>query len=398
MAVLNSNELEFRKDLAREVLSHGRTDMDDVNFVDFALLAGEAAISAALSIPFPEGLAPSPKEIDPKPGLNDKLPEADVAVVTWTVDENDGMADVLTPGFNRNRWYRYARSFDEKYAPQIRRGAPAASAKRLGSYFLTKIGNKKVLCFKSELHLNQDGIRNFNETGQTSLPVRMLFKQIIEETKCKHIITAGTCGGIQLDHDLGDVLVTKAAKFRCGQEFKNAPFNNKIFKSNWNVPTTHFAKAQELMKSFALHLKDPAFGPPTKRHQGGGWTLQQAWEPSIIHEGGTGKNKLPAMHPILTTDYFEFGNSQNAAQLWAEGCGVEMGDAVLGLVCDEDITHPPKWLVVRNLSDPQINGDITNAPSALNMQAHWAVWYYETYGYWTSVMSSLATWGVIAGL
>jgi hypothetical protein len=30
------------------------------------------------------------------------------------------------------------------------------------------------------------------------------------------------------------------------------------------------------------------------------------------------------------------------------------------------------------------------------MQAHWAVWYYETYGYWTSVNSAIATWAMIA--
>jgi hypothetical protein len=32
------------------------------------------------------------------------------------------------------------------------------------------------------------------------------------------------------------------------------------------------------------------------------------------------------------------------------------------------------------------------------MQAHWAVWYYEKYGYWTSVNGALACWAVIAGL
>ncbi len=32
------------------------------------------------------------------------------------------------------------------------------------------------------------------------------------------------------------------------------------------------------------------------------------------------------------------------------------------------------------------------------MQAHWAVWYYEVYGYWTSVTGALATWAIVAGL
>ena len=58
----------------------------------------------------------------------------------------------------------------------------------------------------------------------------------------------------------------------------------------------------------------------------------------------------------------------------------------------------PKWLVVRNCSDPQINGDLPTSPPSMSLQATWAVWYYQAFGYWTSVNSALATWGVIAGL
>jgi nucleoside phosphorylase len=223
-------------------------------------------------------------------------------------------------------------------------------------------------------------------------------RQVIQETGCSHIISVGTCGGIRGEHDLGDVLVTRAAKFRCAQEFEDAAFNQKIYKSKWNVPTTQFAMAEKLMRPFAKNLNEPIFGPPTKRHHGDTWLLTKAFIPNIIHESGEADCRLPEFHPILTTDYFEFGHSRNAEELWAEGCGVEMGDAVLGLVCEEDLADPPKWLVIRNLSDPQINGDITSAPRSLDMRIHWAVWYYETYGYWTSVMSSIAAWAVIAGL
>jgi hypothetical protein len=118
---------------------------------------------------------------------------------------------------------------------------------------------------------------------------------------------------------LGDVLVTRAAKFRCDQEFRNAPFNKQEYRSDWHVPTTHFAKAEELMRSFALQLNDPVFGPPSKRHSGGNWTLDRAWVPNIIHEKRKGVHKLPDFHPIFTTDFFEFGHSNNATELWAEG-------------------------------------------------------------------------------
>jgi len=153
-----------------------------------------------------------------------------------------------------------------------------------------------------------------------------------------------------------------------------------------------------LMATFADRLKEPIFGPPTKRHQGTAWKLDRYSTARIIHEAGDGEEKIPEFHPILTTDYFEFGNSNNFAELWADGCGVEMGDAVLGLVCTEDLVDPPKWLVIRNISDPQINGDITSLPRSINMQVHWAVWYYEAYGYWTSIMSALTVWAVVAAL
>jgi hypothetical protein len=98
---------------------------------------------------------------------------------------------------------------------------------------------------------------------------------------------------------------------------------------------------------------------------------------------------------MLTTDFFEFGTSTNG--LGQIGCGVEMGDAVFGLVGERRAPAGPKWLVIRNASDPAINGHLpVGPPSALNMQAHWAVWYYEAFGYWTSVNSAIATWSQIA--
>jgi hypothetical protein len=74
-----------------------------------------------------------------------------------------------------------------------------------------------------------------------------------------------------------------------------------------------------------------------------------------------------------------------------------MGDAALGLACSE-LTDPPNWAAVRNMSDPVINGDLPAKQFALNEQTTWAVGYYTAYGEWTSVTGALATWGIIAGL
>jgi len=60
-------------------------------------------------------------------------------------------------------------------------------------------------------------------------------------------------------------------------------------------------------------------------------------------------------------------------------------------------THP-NWLVIRNCSDPQINGALRNRGATQSLQAMWAVYYYRGFGYCTTVNSAIATWAAIAGL
>jgi alpha-D-ribose 1-methylphosphonate 5-triphosphate synthase subunit PhnG len=70
-----------------------------------------------------------------------------------------------------------------------------------------------VLCVKSELHLNQDGVKTGE--GIVTPPVRDLFTQIITETGAGVVLTIGTAGSVFDEFQLGDVVVTRAAKFRC---------------------------------------------------------------------------------------------------------------------------------------------------------------------------------------
>ena len=51
---------------------------------------------------------------------------------------------------------------------------------------------------------------------------------------------------------------------------------------------------------------------------------------------------MPEFHPILSADWFLFGTTTNGLE--HDGCGVEMGDAVFGMVCDElGDGAPPGW-------------------------------------------------------
>lgn len=375
-------------DLARRIYDYGLTD-DDFGPRQHGRRADSKA-RAALNVAWPSGLAPSPAELPDEPDESDPLPRADVLVITWTAAEMLALADTLTPGINpRTSWYRYARHF-ESYLPEIRGGAPARGVRRLGSYYRTTIGSKTVLCVKSELHLNQDGVKT--GAGTATLPVARLIKQMYDEVRPKLVLTVGTAGGTLPNAELGDVMITRAVQFRCTQEFRNESFSNTLYVSKASIKRKHLSTARELMTAYAANLIEPDFGPPTEFYDLHGPNLPgHVNKPNILVEG----TNFPKGLPMLTTDFFEFGTSTNGLEQL--GCGVEMGDAVFGLVGEQLGALGPKWLVIRNASDPRINGNLpVGPPQALNMQAHWAVWFYEAYGYWTSVNSAIAAWSQIA--
>ena len=382
-----------RKEIARYLLSRGAEQLEEEGDEAAPMRAvGVRAGPAKPAFAFPPGLAPAPRPITPAPLPSNRLPRVDVVVVTWTVDELAGLAKVMTPGVSPTRWHQYTRGMRTTYAGKIRAAAPAAQSGRLGSYMPVDVNGTKVLCMKSELHLNQDGVKTGE--GTATLPVKDFFKQIIDEAKPKLILTIGTAGGVFEDFELGDTVVSRAAKFRLQMEFRNEPFNGKTFRSDWQIPTSQFPAALEMMATVAPELTEPPFAPPTKRFPFDRQPIAApANTPDIKLEQG-GKD-MPEFHPILTTDYFEYGTTAN--RLDREGAAVEMGDAALGLACSE-LDNPPHWAAVRNMSDPVINGDLPAKEFRLNEQTTWAVGYYVAYGKYTSICGALATWAIIAGL
>lgn len=322
-----------------------------------------AATHPALQpIPWPSAEAPLPRPLTPSPKLADPLPQADYLVVTWTVAEAQALANVLTPGHLSSAWYPYAHLFATQYEHDIRPGAPASKSKRLGTFFPLTVGTKKVICFKSELHLSQDGVK---------LPVRKLWRQIIGETRARVVITTGTAGAIGSDVKLGDVVLGRTVRFDCTRTFAHEAFAAQQFHSPLAVPVKRLDTAtQKLIPANSGMLPAP--------HR----TLRFYYDAAPPKEKPT----------VVTTDFFAFDNSVNTYKLQALGAAVEMGDAVLGLVCQDLGGAAPGWLAIRNASDPQIDGTLP-----LDEQKKTAARIYERYGYWTTVGSAIATWAVIAG-
>jgi len=247
----------------------------------------------------------------------------------------------------------------------MRAGCPARQAGRLGAYWTAQIGKQKVLIFKSDSHMSQDG---------PQLPNIDVWRQIINEVEPKLVITTGTAGGIGKQFEVGDVIVSPIVRFDCTAKFKNFKHKNvSIAQANYStkaVNQEYLSKAKQLFKVNANRL------PPENTRQ-----------PKIVV---VTPRKLSSS--VVTTDFFGFDTSSNYYKLKGLGDVSEMGDAVLGLVCKEMGADAPRWVAVRNVSDPQIKSE----GLTITEQAKIAAQIYKGFGRWSSVCSAIVSWALIA--
>ena len=342
-------------DFQREIIDFDSESPVGREFLAFSTATG---LSRYTDIPWPKKLAP---KTGPKPsrGSSSPLPRADVLLVTWTVDEGHALSRVLTPGKDsRNDYLSYTHKF-AAISKKMRRGCPALQAKRLGAYWTTTIDDKSVVVFKSDSHMSQDG---------PQLPNIDVWRQIIGEVRPKLVITTGTAGGIGKEFEVGDVIVSPVVRFDCTAKFKNQPFAQEHFQSA-AAKATHFAAARSLFKANAAQL------PKDNQRL-----------PKIIRVAPKALGSS-----VVTTDFFGFDTSDNHYKLQGLGDVSEMGDAVLGLVASEMGESAPRWLAIRNVSDPQIKAD----GLTIKQQAAIAAQIYKGFGRWSSVCSAITCWASI---
>jgi len=321
------------------------------------------------AVPWPAGAEPVAETIDPPPPDTAPLPTAEVLVVTWTVAEARALAALFTPGAQLEAWHAYRHQLDA-FLPKVT-GAKAPfnlpsmgprNFHTLGLYHRCRIGDARVLCFKSGLHMDFDG---------PALPVKDLWLQIIAEVKPRLIITTGTGGGIGADIRLGDVVVGAGARFFCTDQFKDAPWREQDFASSPLPPDTFAAITPAMLQANAAAFAE-ANPAPIK----------------LVYPGAPGY----AAPRIVSTDTFAFDDTLNSANLQGRGQACDMGDAVLGLALSEH-PEPPKWVAIRNASDGQMDGTLPKAEQLAEANR-----IYTKYGMYTSAGSIVATWAVIRAL
>jgi nucleoside phosphorylase len=344
------------EDLEREIIDFDSEAPEGKEFLSFTTATG---LSRFQEIPWPKGMAPKTATTAGK-GRGGRLPKADVLVVAWTVDEGHATSRVLTPGKDSKTDYApYTRNF-AKLAKEMRKGCPALVAGRLGSYWRTTINGNSAVVFKSESHLSQDG---------PQAPNVQVWQQIIEDVEPKLVLTTGTGGGIGKQFEVGDVILSPVVHFDCLRKFK-AQFGKEPPFFSSAPHAKYLATAKQLFKANSDQLpKDNSRAPRIVR-------VRQKNVPSSV----------------VTTDFFGFDTSNNYYKLQGLGDLSEMGDAVLGLVCAQMGSSAPRWLAVRNVSDPQIKA----AGLTLRQQANMAAQIYKGFGRWSTVCSAIVCWALIA--
>ena len=333
----------------------------------------DAGIEAAFAAPetllpspiaWPRGTRPVPEPLAPAPGETSTLARFrgyDALVITWTAAEASTLATLLSPGYPLCTWYEYRHGID-RYLPLVT-GArapfndPDPQMQRyhhsLGLYFPCRIGEQRVLLFKSGLHLDYDG---------PAVPLRRLIRELAETVAPKVLITTGTGGGIGKQVKLGDVVIAGTVRFDCRSQFKAEPWAAARYPAA--------ALPQGALRAISPRLTGVNAGRiPGARIR-----------PHVF---------CGLTETVVTTDFFAFDDSTDHFRLQGLGRVCDMGDA---MVADALQDFPGiKWYSIRNASEPQIQ----NPTHDIGQAAREAAQIYSKYGALTTAASVIATWAII---
>lgn len=327
-----------------------------------SLMAPESLLPGG--IPWPSGSVPTGAPLATPPAETDDLSKFkgyDAVVVTWTSAEAAALAKLLTPANPVSTWYEYRYNVND-YIPLVTgNNAPFNDSSKdmvryyhsMGLYFPCKIGNAKVLLFKSGLHLDYDG---------PDIPVKKLMAEINQAVHPGIFITTGTGGAIGADVLLGDVVIAVDAKFDCTTQFKNETWHNAEYPTTPLPAAVLAAITPDLTKVNAARI--PGARP-----------VPQMW--------------TDAKSIIVTTDFFGFDGSTDYYKLQGLGRVCDMGDAMVASAL-QPFTET-QFFAIRNASDPQIPNPNNNIEDAKKQSAQ----IYAKYGALTTAASVIATWAVI---
>ena len=291
-------------------------------------------------------------------------------------------------------WYPYGNNF-AGIRPKITQGLtdnhgnPNTLAKGTLAYLLpVAIGQKTAMLCKMELHPARNGKK---------LPFIDLVQQLVDEVKPSLVITAGTGGAVGSKLLCGDVVVTETALFHCKHSYPDFPDIPKIGVGGPPTPLSNSVHVKMTNVDYAIQnfckLIVPGLTTDIAKLEQGKFKIKfVAANPSpqiYVKQVPTAQ----AMN-VLSADYFSIDDSHDTEKLQEIGIMDDMDDAFVAFAVGKlPAASRPKWLSIRNASEPQI--PFMPTVKAMKDQASEV---YDTCGYHTSLSGGFACWAVVAGM
>ena len=328
--------------------------------------------------------------------------DIDVMIVLYTDQETSALLEIFT-GNNawsparRAQWCGYGHNFAQFKSSIAGIGGDTGLREGLFGYFsAVRIGNKTVALFKSELHPKQNGPK---------LPFIPVMQQLITELKPSLVITTGTAGAIGGSINCGDVVINSSARFHIRGQYPNFPAIQPMSENKTEIANTVAINTQYIEYAAAnlTKLSLPGLSQCYAKLQalGGYGFVKKNSIPNAIYL--TGKNPVPGQQmATVSADYLTVDDTHNSEGLQPLGNMNETDDAFLFYAIDNITTARPKFLSIRNASEPQISAPPfppgTQPGTIIDKLKGIAGSIYGIYQYCTTLNSAFACWGVIAGL
>jgi nucleoside phosphorylase len=368
----------------------------------FAVAASQQSpvIVSLGAIDWPSTLKPTPQPLG-NYSAGEKITtaldvRADVLIILYTDDETRALLDVFT-GNNawtparKKQWNGYGHNFSH-FKPIIE-GIDLDTALEDGLFgYLSavKIGATNVVLFKSELHPKQNGVK---------LPFVPVIQQLVTELKPSLVLSTGTAGAIGSHVQCGDVVITTAARFHVQDTYPTYPQINTLsigdgqLANTVALQTTYLNYAATNLTKLSLPGLTSCY-ERLQSHSGYGFVQKPVTPPAIYV---TGSRPVPGPQPmdIVSADYLTVDDSNDLEGLQALGAMNDTDDAFAFFAISQMAEAKPKWVSVRNASEPQI---VAPAGSSQETIKSLAGSIYGIYQYCTTLNSAFACWAIVAGL
>jgi nucleoside phosphorylase len=305
------------------------------------------------------------------------LPTADTIVMCWAECEWAALQHVFVSGSqpmayseaNNSSWPGWSKLS----TPNVPHGVAGGY---WGYYCLVTLGQKDVLLFKSNVHLDETN-------GQSNL--EQLVQLFANNVKPSLILSTGTAGGARTGDSIGTVNVVDAGTLL----EKGTPATWPTYGNAW-VPTWELVQAasftQQLMAVPTTQADLQSLAQQFNSRYGKNYALG-VLDPNNLCAGTPvpAVNNLTPGTSLLTATSFAVANTSGN---YAKFACVEMDDAVIGEACKQ---AGIAFGFVRNISDP-----VQNAELPPSDQGHWGELVYQAYGFYTSYVGALVAWAILS--